>query len=113
MAYDKAAVANVLLEAANVIRRLGWTQGDDQPGGPGTSVCAYGAMMCAVAGTDDVHDVYRQRDLVIDTFPHATEEFTKVIGNPSVAQWNDTVATCQEDVITAFEQAVANVKEGT
>ena len=106
---DKTA-AQILTEAADIIDRNGWIQGDywdtdqEEHGTPEAEcrVCLYGAINIAVHGSPNHPQADRRPDFLWDM----TAAVEREAGPMHLDDWNDTAGRTQDEV-TALLRTVA------
>lgn len=102
-------VAEALIEAKRLVVDVGWTQGAykryDEFGAP-SCYCAMGAlsevMRKAKTQGDAMAAVYGATALSKNIAPGRVTQ---------ILSWNDTAGRCKEDVIAAFDRAIASLEK--
>jgi len=116
LTIDELKLAQIMRDAANVLRNDGWTQGDYHT--PGIGYCAYGAIYkaCGLDWSDANCTGDQQAEFIANAVGgYFTENRDRFVGDDrddiwSLIDFNDEYATSAEDVIAWFETEAAAIE---
>ena len=101
----------VLRKAKQAVIELGWQQGQYRKTETEGPCCALGACLVAVGaklrrGYSGI-DEYSADPETMEAFVRARRLLEKAVGGVVVWKWNDTPGRTQDEVLAAFDRAIA------